>query len=57
MKTMTYKICEQASMHGLPISRTSQHTAKFTRKWKAARSWWDPSQVVKPRQKGKMKKF
>lgn len=46
-KTATYKACEQASMYGLPISRTSQHTAKYTRKWKAARSWWDPEQVTK----------
>ena len=50
-KTATYRACEQASMSGLPISRTSQHTAKYTRKWKATRSWWDPAQVTRGRKK------
>jgi hypothetical protein len=55
MKTTTHKVCEQASMLGLPISRTSQHVAKYTRKWKAERSWWDPEQESKGSGKVKVK--
>jgi len=49
MVTLTHKVCEQMSMHGLPISRTSGRTAKHTRKWKAERSWWNPELETKVR--------